>query len=149
MGDKVSRGEWSSMYFDLPMFQKLNWNKPSFWCSSLGEAVLSRAPVLSFHSRGCYSLDRNNYDGAANMCPRHLKKLVQALDRLTIPSVKEVIKVALLGDTAHYKDDGAKILKEDKDKYRCYLAARGLTSCFGGTITSYSSALSLARLGTS
>ena len=55
MGYKESRGEWSSKYFDLPMFQELNWNKPSFWCSSLGEAVLSRAPVLSFHSRGCFS----------------------------------------------------------------------------------------------
>merc|ERR1719203_261220 len=78
--------------------------------------------MLSFHSRGCYSLDRNNYDGAANMCPRHLKKLVQALDRLTIPSVKDVIKVALFDDTAQYRNAGAKVFKKDKDKYRCDLA---------------------------
>jgi hypothetical protein len=88
----------SPEFCEAPIYSSYDRNTAEWWDILVDEHLLSRVNVVMAHGRGCFDLT-TGLDGNGNMCPRHLSKLVAAVDRA---GAGEVYRVGMWDDTGAY-----------------------------------------------
>ena len=73
-------------------------NTAEWWDVLVDEHLLSRVNVVMAHGRGCFD-PNTGLDGNGNVCPRHLSKLVAAIDRA---GAGDVYRLGMWDDTGAY-----------------------------------------------
>jgi hypothetical protein len=92
-------------FCEAPMYSKYDRNTPEWWDILVDEHLLSRVNVVMAHGRGCFD-PATGLDGNGNMCPRHLSKLVDAIDRA---GAGDVYRLGMWDDTGAYPGARAKV----------------------------------------
>jgi hypothetical protein len=85
-------------FCEAPMYATYDRNTPEWWDILVDEHLLSRVNVVMAHGRGCFDLT-SGLEGNGNMCPRHLAKLVSAIDRA---GAGDVYRLGMWDDTGAY-----------------------------------------------
>jgi hypothetical protein len=83
---------------EAPMYSSYDRNSAEWWDILVDEHLLSRVNVVMAHGRGCFD-PSTGLDGNGNMCPRHLSKLVAAVDRA---GAGDVYRLGMWDDTGAY-----------------------------------------------
>jgi hypothetical protein len=85
-------------YCEAPIYSSYDRNTSEWWDILVDEHLLSRVNVVLAHGRGCFDVT-TGLDGNGNMCPRHLAKLVAAIDRA---GAGDVYRLGMWDDTGAY-----------------------------------------------
>jgi hypothetical protein len=85
-------------YCEAPIYSSYDRNTAEWWDVLVDEHLLSRVNVVMAHGRGCFD-PSTGLDGNGNMCPRHLSKLVAAIDRA---GAGDVYRLGMWDDTGAY-----------------------------------------------
>ncbi|HMI86998.1 MAG TPA: DUF5010 domain-containing protein [Polyangiaceae bacterium] len=85
-------------YCEAPIYSSYDRNTSEWWDILVDEHLLSRVNVVMAHGRGCFD-PTTGLDGNGNMCPRHLSKLVAAIDRA---GAGDVYRLGMWDDTGAY-----------------------------------------------
>jgi hypothetical protein len=88
----------SPEHCEAPIYSTYDRNTPEWWDVLVDEHLLSRVNVVMAHGRGCFD-PNTGLDGNGNMCPRHLSKLVAAIDRA---GAGDVYRLGMWDDTGAY-----------------------------------------------
>ena len=90
-----------------PLYRPYNRDDPKWWDNLVEELIASRVHVVLLHGRGCID-PVSGFEGNGGMCPRHLTKFADAVNRA---NAQNIIRVSMWDDTFAYK--GARA------EYRC------------------------------
>ena len=81
------------------LYRPYNRNDPKWWDNLVEELIASRVHVVLPIGRGCYD-PVSGFDGNGNLCPRHLTKLADAVNRA---NAQNIVRAGMFDDTAAYK----------------------------------------------
>lgn len=88
--------------YELPIYLDINRDNTDFWNYLHDELLLSRVPVVMFHSRGCWEATGDSTDGQGDLCPRQLRNWLAAIDRLESTGITSYQKVGCFIATGVY-----------------------------------------------
>ncbi|MBI4582160.1 MAG: DUF5010 domain-containing protein [Planctomycetes bacterium] len=85
---------------EIPVYRSYDRDSAGWWDNLVEELIHSRVHVVMMHGRGCYSPTTGDA-GNGDMCPRLLRRLVEAIDRCE--GARDVLRLGMFDDTGAYQ----------------------------------------------